>query len=125
MTQFPSWLKSLGTRRADLPISEQVRGQPVEHLIRYAGDVTSSALIGSVKASPDATSTLATFTVGAPALVNGETRWVVSLTGTQTGALPADANADGVEFFYYDFLLDGKRIFGGLFPLSGFITEPA
>lgn len=124
MAQFPEWRKSLGTRRADLPVAEQVRGQPIEHLIRHPGDLTSSTLTGSVKASPDSTSALATFTVGAPTFVNGETRWVVSLSGSQTGGLPDDKNGDGVEFFYYDFLLDGKRLFGGLFPLSGFITEP-
>ena len=123
--QHPEWLKTLGRRRADLPVSEQVRGQAISHLVRYPGDLTSATLTGTVKSAPDATAALATFTVGTPVFEDGETRWVVSLTGAQTGALPADSDADGVEYFVYDFLLNNARLFGGLFPLSGFVTEPA
>lgn len=127
-TQFPEWLTSLGRLRADLP--HAVRGLAVSHSLTYPGNVTTATLEGSVKVSPDAPSELAAFTIGTPAFTDGVTKWDFSLTDTQTGALPVDGNADGVGYFFYDLLLTlsggaPQRIAGGLFPISGFITEPA
>jgi len=123
--KFPEWLKSLGTRRADLPPA--VRGQPVRHTIVYPGDQTSAVLVGKIKATPDATSELALWSVGAGVFDGTETRWEVSLTGGQTLSLPDDGDFDGVERLVSDFLItqDGfsQRVFGGLFTLSGFVTE--
>jgi hypothetical protein len=107
-----------------------VRGLPITHTVTYPGNVTTATLEGAVKASPDATAELATFTVGSPSFADGVTTWSVSLTGVQNGALPADGDGDGLETFVYDFVLtlsgaSPRRVFGGLFPLSGFVTEPA
>lgn len=129
-SQYTTWLKTLGSLRADMRASETVRGLPVSHTITYPGDVTTATLEGSVKASPDATAELATFTIGTPVFADGLTTWTVSLTGTQTGALPTDGDGDGLETFIFDFVLTlsgqgPQRIIGGLFPLSGFVTEPA
>lgn len=128
MTKHNIWLSTLGRVRADMPMT--VRGLAISHTVTYPGDVTSATLIGAIKESPDATAELAVFTVGEPVFTNGVTSWTISLTGSQTGALPADGDGDGREDFIYDFLLtlpggSFARIFGGLFPLSGFVTEPA
>jgi hypothetical protein len=123
--KFPEWLKSLGTRRADLPPAD--RGQPVRHTIRWPGDQTSAVLVGTIKATPDATSELAIWSVGAGVFDGTETRWEVGLTGGQTLALPSDNDFSGTETFVYDFLITQggftQRVFGGLFTLSGFVTE--
>ena len=117
-TQYNTWLKTLGPLRADMPMT--VRGQAISHTVTYPGDVTTATLAGSVKASPDATSELAVFTVGTPSFNSGTnlTTWAVSLTGAQTGALPVDADGDGRTDLIYDFLLTlsggtAQRIFRG------------
>jgi len=109
-----------------------VRGLAISHTVTFPGNVTTATLSGSIKASPDATAELAVFTIGTPSFDAGTglTSWVVGLTGTQTGALPIDAGGSGRIELIYDFLLTlsggtPQRIFGGLFPLSGFVTEPA
>lgn len=125
-TPFADWLASLGSRRANLPPA--VRGLAVVHNVSYTGDVSAGTLAGSIKASPDATTELAVFSVASPVFADGVTTWQIGLTGLQTGAMPADIDGSGVEYFVYDFLLtiDGntERLFGGLFALSGFVTEP-
>lgn len=127
-TQFDTWLQTLGGLRADMPMT--VRGLPIRHTVTFPGNVTTATLTGSVKASPDAATELAVFTVGTPVFAGGVTTWTVSLTGTQTGGLPADGDGDGRIDLVFDFLLtlsggSPERLFGGLFPLSGFVTEPA
>ena len=127
-TQYDTWLQTLGSLRADMPMT--VRGLAISHTVTYPGNVTSATLAGSVKASPDATYELAVFTVGTAVFADGVTTWPISLTGSQTGALPADDDGDGREDFIYDFLLTlsggtAQRVFGGLFSVSGFVTEPA
>lgn len=127
-TQFPEWLYALGGRRVDMPTAD--RGFSVEHTITFPGNVTTATLAGTIKVSPDATVEEATWSIETPSFADGVTSWVVSLTGVQTAALPADANGDGVECFLYDFILtlsggEPRRIMGGIFPLAGFVTEPA
>ena len=125
-TQFQAWLSSLGSRRADLPAAD--RALAVSHTLTYPGNVTTATLRGAIKASPDATAELATFTIGTPVFADGVTTWAISLTAAQTAGLPADGDGDGVETFVFDFLLtlSGQptaRICGGLFVVSGFVTE--
>lgn len=124
--QFQTWLNTLGPLRADMPMT--VRGLAISHEVTYPGDVTTATLTGSVKANPDVESELAVFTVGTPVFAGGLTRWAISLTGAQTLALPP--GPDGRTNLVYDFLLSlsgdtPHRIFGGLFPVSGFVTETA
>lgn len=132
MTPYADWLASLGSRRADLPPC--VRKLAVSHTLTYPGDVTAATLTGSVKAAPDSATELAVFTVSSPAFADGATRWTFSLpagTGSNsTGALPADAVGEGTITLIYDLLLTlpggtAERIAGGLFPVSGFVTETA
>lgn len=125
--QYDTWLSTLGGLRADMPTT--VRGLAISHTVTHPGDVTTATLEGAVKATPDATAELATFTVGTPTFDGSVTSWDIGLTGSQTGALPADGDGDGREIFIFDFLLtlsggSPQRIFGGLFPVSGFVTEP-
>jgi hypothetical protein len=134
-TQYQTWLQSLGALRADLGTDgRQVRGLAVSHTLNYPGDVTDATLEGAVKASPDATSELATFTIGTPVFSGGVTTWTFSLAegsgANSTGALPADGDGDGLAYFIYDLVLtlaggSAQRVCGGLFVISGFVTEPA
>jgi len=124
--QFRKWLASLGGLRADLPVSECVRGFAVQHTLAWPGDMTTATLEGSVKSFPNVEPELAVFTIGAPVFAEGETTWTFSLTGEQTGALPSTGS--GVSYFVYDLLITfpggvPQRIAGGLFPVSGFVTE--
>lgn len=128
---YAEWLASLGTRRADMPVV--VRKLPLSHTVTYPGNVTTATLTGTVKASPDSTTELATFTVGSPSYSSGTnlTTWAISLSGTDTTFSSAtDSDGDGVTYLIFDFLLtlsggSPERLFGGLFPISGFVTEPA
>lgn len=127
-TQFPQWLKSLGQRRRDMPPVD--RGLPFSHLIRYSGDVTTWQIVGTVKASPDAATELATFTISAPTYDadTGLTAWVATLTPEQTLAL-GGANFEGVTQRFFDFVIsesegaNPRRLMAGIFPISGFVTE--
>lgn len=128
MTPYAEWLATLGALRADLPPC--VRGLPVSHTLTYPDNVTTATLAGSIKAAPDATAELAVFTIGTPSFASGVTTFPLSLSGSQTGALPADVDGDGVTTLVFDLLLTlsggpPQRIAGGLFPVSGFVTEPA
>jgi hypothetical protein len=133
MTQYAEWLATLGGLRADLPPC--VRGLAVSHTLTYPGNVTTATLAGSVKASPDATSELAVFTIGTPAFADGVTTWTFGLAaGSGSNATGNSAlqgsNPEGVDVWIYDLLLtlsggSAQRIAGGLFPISGFVTEPA
>lgn len=125
MSYYKTWLRTLGTRRADMPAV--VRGLPMAHRIALSGDMTSASLTGSVKASPDSTSVLAAFSISDPVFADGVTTWDFGLSRAQTGALPA--GDEGESEFIFDFLLTPsggltERLFGGLFPVSGFVTEP-
>lgn len=127
-TPFNTWLETLGGRRADMPMT--VRGLPISHSVVYPGDMRAATLSGSVKVAPDATTELAVFSVASPVFADAETTWTVTLTGSQTASLPSDADGDGRADFVFDFLLTqpisgAERLFGGLFPVSGFVTEPA
>lgn len=128
MTPYAEWLATLGALRADLPPC--VRGLPVSHTLTYPGNVTTATLTGSIKAAPDATAELAIFTVGTPSFAGGVTTFPFSLSGSQTAALPADVDGNGVTTLVFDLLLTlsggaPRRIAGGLFTVSGFVTEPA
>lgn len=125
-TPYTDWLASLGTSRADMPM--QTRGLELNHVIKYPGDVTDATLIGSVKVAPDSPASLANFIIAAPTFDGTNTSWVVSLSESQTASLPADGNGDGLTYLLFDFLLtlsggSAQRLFGGLLPVSGFITE--
>lgn len=125
-TPFTEWLKLLAqARKGPVTLPVAVRGQAYTHNIVIEGNWTSATLLGSVRAAPDSDSSLATFTIGSPVFDAGATAWVISLSSAQTAALPVDGDGDGVELLPYDFILNGQRLFGGLFPLSGHITEPA
>lgn len=132
MTPYASWLASLGALRADLPPC--VRGLAMSHTLTFPGNVTTATLAGSVKASPDAPTELAVFSMTTPVFADGVTSWTFNLAagfgGNSTGILPADTDFDGVTTLIYDLLLTlpgstAQRIAGGLFTVSGFVTEAA
>lgn len=134
-SQWDAWKATLAAQnKGPHDLAPATRGQYYEVAIAYPGDVTTATLTGSVRSSPDSGTALSVFTIGTPAFADGVTTWIVSLaagTGAgSTGVLPADTDGNGVEYFLYDFLLQlsgesAERLFGGLLPVSGHITEPA
>jgi hypothetical protein len=133
-TQWNLWKSTLLAQgKGPLDLAPATRGQYYEVTITYPGNVTTATLTGSVRSSPDSGTALAAFTIGSPAFAGGVTTWAASLaegTGAgSTGVLPSDSDGDGVEEFPYDFLLtfagaSAERLFGGILPVSGHITEP-
>lgn len=126
---FETWLKTLGARRRDLLCD---RGLQFTHFIKYPGNVTDWELTGAIKAWPDATAELTTFVIDVDGFADGFTTFKASLDPSQTAFASApDSDGDGRVDLVYDFLLaepDGanaRRLFGGIFTVSGFVTEPA
>lgn len=134
-SQWDAWKATLAAQqKGPLDLVPATRGQFYRQPISFSpGDFTTATLTGSVRSSPDSTTPLATFTIGTPTFADGKTTWIVSLAegsgANSTGALPVDGDGNGVESFPYDFLLKfsggkAERLFGGLLPVSGHITEP-
>lgn len=125
---FPEWLQSLGAQRIDMPRVD--RGLPVTHTVTYPGDVTGAGMGAAIKASPNSPTELTTFTIGTPTYNSDDdrTEWVISLSAAQTLDLVQSGDGTQVDYFVYDVLIqlgptDIRRLFGGLLPVSGFVTE--
>jgi len=132
-TQFDDWLAQL--RRAGKgPVSINIdRGLPYSWSFTLRGNFTGSVLASSLRLSPDAGgATLVDFTAASPVYLSseGETLFNVSLTKTQTAALPADADGDGLLTLAFDTLLTPSggtqfRLFGGTATIAGKVTNAA
>lgn len=128
-TTFDEWLKELAIAQKG-PVTLHVdRGLPFNYLFALQADYTGSSLIGSIRLAPDAPDpALVSFTVTGPTVSDGITTFGLSLTKTQTGALPADDDADGVTRLAYDLLFTPsggtqQRLFGGVVAIKGKITN--
>ena len=128
-TTFDAWLAELAKAQKG-PVTLQIdRGIPFVYSLALDGDWTGSALIGSIRLAPDTVDpVLVSFTVSGPTVVDDVTSFTLSLTKTQTAALPADNDADGVSQFAYDLLFtpDGgteQRLFGGVAVVKGKVTN--
>ena len=135
-TVFDNWLRQLaaaGKGGADLSLTDippATRGNAWSMTVRFAGDWTTAAIAGTIRAEPDAASALATlsFTGGSYDGGTGYTTWTASLaagTGSNsTGILPADTDGDGVEVFPMAVYLTpsggtAQLLWAGLFTLLG------
>lgn len=132
-TNFDTWLQTLaagGKGGSAISLKLATRGLKWEEDIELSGNWASAALEGSISASPDAASALATVSIGSPVYDSGDdvTTWAVSLasgTGTNsTGVLPSDTDGDGVEYLPIAFYLTPsggtkELLFGGALPLTG------
>ena len=132
-TTFDPWLQLLaaggkGGSAITLPLA--IRTLKWEHVLVLDGNWADATLEGSISASPDAASALATVTIGTPAYdsATASTSWTVILaagTGSNsTGSLPTDTDGDGVEYLPIAFYLtpDGgskDMLFGAALPLTG------
>lgn len=133
--QFQTWLTGLAAaKKGPVILDAATRNLAWSYIIRINGDYSGAAFIGQVRAAPDSDSVLVTFTIGTPDFADGVTTLTISLaagTGANsTGALPADGDGDGMEYFPFDILITPsgavqERLFGGLLPVSGHITLPA
>ena len=132
-TSFDTWLQALaagGKGGAGIKLKTATRGLKWEDDIEIAGNWSTATLEGSISASPDAASALATVTIGSPSYDSDDdvTVWTVSLaagTGSDsTGILPSDTDGDGVEYLPIAFYLtpsggSKELLFGAAFPLTG------
>lgn len=135
-TEFDTWLAELasagkgGSDLTDSDIPPATRGLAWSMPIVFAGNWTSATITGTISASPDAASPLATLSFDTASYDSGlqETTWNASLasgTGSNsTGSLPADTDGDGVERFPLAVYLTPSggtqmMLFGGLFTLLG------
>lgn len=130
-TDFDDWLVVLAARgkggsavpERDIPLA--VRSLAWSMPLVLGGNWTAATLTGAIRVAPDAASTLASFTIGAPSYDagTGKTTWAVSLAAgsgaNSTGVLPADAEGDGVVYLPAAFTLNGELLFGFAFPLAG------
>jgi hypothetical protein len=129
--QFTDWLNQLALdNKGPVRFRSITRGLPwVGDVVSYPGDVMTATLEMDIRAAPNAPSKLVDVTVGAPTLVGGRTVWPLSLTAAQTAALPMEGDGSGVAEFPIDAVLtpsgsSAQRLFGGIIPVSGFITIP-
>lgn len=107
--QWDAWLRELKRARKGGVRLHASRGRKHELVINLPGDWTGATLRGEVRASPDAGSVLATYSVTGPVVGSGRSVFTCSLaagTGSDsTGVLPPDSDMDGVAEFPVDLLL--------------------
>ena len=107
MTAIDDWLQALaaagkgGTSVTSADVPPATRGIAYSLPMVLAGDWTGATISGSISASPDAASPLATFTVSSASYDSGTgmTTWTASLTGSAVTGLPADTDGNGTEQF--------------------------
>lgn len=129
MTTFDPWLQQLREAQKG-PVTLQIdRGLPWQYSLALQADYTGATLKGSIRLTPDTPDpTLADFTVSGPVVADGVSTFTLSLTKTQTAALPSDTDRDGVSEFAFDLLItpDGgieQRLFGGVAVVKGKVTN--
>lgn len=103
------------------------RGLPYEYAFAIAADLSADDFEAEIKAAPDATTILATFTVTVGAYASGLTPLTLELTDAETAALPSDGDADGLEEMVFDILWTPfggtqQRFMGGVIQVSGKVT---
>lgn len=103
------------------------RGLDYEYIFAIEADLSADTLTASIKASPDAGSSLADFTVAIGSYTNDMTEVTLSLTDAETAALPSDTDFNGLEEMVFDILwtpLGGveQRLMGGVIYVSGKVT---
>lgn len=136
MTAWDDWLRKLsadGKGGLGLQGKPQMRaidrGLPYVYMMAVGMNVSADSFAASIRAAPDAAgSTLADFDVTVGAYANGVTTITLKLTKTQTAALPADGDADGLEELVFDILRTPsggtqQRFMAGVIQVSGKVTN--
>lgn len=132
-TQFDVWLREQArTEKGGVVLAAASRGRKYTLPINLPASYQGATLAGRVRAAPDATGDpLATFAVSSPVVAAGVATFTCTLAegsgADSTGALPADGDLDGVEYFPVEFELtpdgedEAELLFAGLLPVSGSI----
>lgn len=131
-TSFNTWLAELaaaglgGSALTEADIPPATRGQAWSMTVILAGNWTGGTMAGTVSASPDAASPLATMTASAASYdaQTGYTSWTLSLAAGVFSSTAPDSDGDGVEYlpFTLRFTPSGgatKTIVGGAFTIIG------
>lgn len=129
-SQWDAWLREHArSGKGGITLAEASRGRKYTLNINFDDDRTGATIAGRVRSSPDAVSTLATFSVSSAydsgADVTTFTCTLAAGSGANsTGVLPADSDADGLEYFPVEFEMtpevgDMELLFGALLPVSG------
>jgi len=132
MDEFADWLAQLGRDSKGPVMFEAVtRGLAwTGTVVTYPGNVTTATLDMQIRAAPNSASVIEDVTIGAPVFADGKTTWALSMTAAETLALPGVENENGLAYFPVDVTLalsgsSAQRLFGGILPVSGYITLPA
>lgn len=129
-TQYNTWLNSLAQQvKGPLILPAATRKLAYTHNLFLSGE-WDATIQAQVRAAPDSGTILAQFTIGTRSYVGGNTLFPISLAAgdgaNSTGALPADTDMDGVEYFPFDILMTlggvTDRLVGGILPVSGHVT---
>jgi len=130
--EFADWLAQLGRdRKGPVTFEAVTRGLPwVGTTVTFPGNVTTATLQMQIRAAPNSATVLEDVTIGTPSFADGKTTWALSMTAAETLALPGIENENGLAYLPTDVLLtlsgsSAQRLFGGILPVSGYITLPA
>ncbi|MBB3035370.1 hypothetical protein [Alteriqipengyuania lutimaris] len=124
-SNHPVWLAQLARdKKGGKALPSITRGQAYTASVGFPVDVSGDSFAGQLRLSPDAAGDpLADFTVTPGDYADGSTIVTLSLSAGQTGALPADGDADGLEEVVFEVLRNGARCFAGNVFVSGRVAE--
>jgi hypothetical protein len=135
MTAWDDWLRKLSADgKGGLGLRGQPqmraidRGLPYEYVFAIGADLSADIFEASIKAAPDAETSLADFVITVGSYADGVTPITLELTDVETAALPVDADADGLEEMVFDILWTPsggtkQRLMGGIIQVSGEVTS--
>lgn len=128
--QWDAWLRDLRTAGKYAEVGRATRGLAWAEIVEIEGDWTGAIMTGGVRVAPDASSYEAQFSVSGPTISGDYSVFELSLAAgsgaNSTGALPEDADADGVEEFPYAIHLqpsggDEELLCGGVLHVLGIV----
>lgn len=129
-SQWTGWLNELrAAGKGPVTLRAIDRGLPYTYILGFGADYSGDAFAASLRASPDAGGApIETFTMTVDVFADGITPVSFSLTPSETAALPADGDFDGLSELVFDLLHTPAggtqyRILGGNVQVSGEVTS--
>ncbi len=127
-TTFDPWLRQLAAAGKGPAALHIDRGLPFSARFVLNAPFPGATVSASLKLRPDAAgAALAAFTASAVTVEGDYSAFTLSLTDSQTAALPADDDGDGLAQVAFDVLFTPaggtlKRLFGGVATIAGKVS---
>lgn len=124
-TTFDPWLRQLAAAGKGPAALHIDRGLPWSARFVINAPFPGATISGALKVGPDAAgAALATFTASAVTVEGQYSDFTLSLTDSQTTALPGDSDGDGLVQVAFDVLMlpaggTLRRLFGGVATIAG------